>query len=340
MPAVAECFFLDVSQGTSNVILLGGGRALVIDCGPAGGSRSLLALLQRYVTSIEALVVSHNDADHAGGVFKLLSRYPRGIREFFRVQDRSVLEDKLVKLIKVELAAGNLLKQPGTFAIDDEPKLLWRDSVLGLELVCVSPTHWETTEAQLARDPNAASAVVVLKCGGRKIVFAGDSTVSQWRKLHNRIGTTHCDVLAVSHHAGQNWSNGANVNTELAWLYGTGLTCDTAIVSVGTVNAYEHPRREVIDALKSSGATIACTQITTGCCSSLEPLRPGVRKPSVYSYSSPKLDVTKSGRSRNVACAGTVIAEVSSTSVVIQGIAQHQAGVDRIKAAGASPFCR
>ena len=60
---ICECWFLDVGQGTSNVILLGGGRAIVIDCGPRG-SRETLAVLTRYVDTIEALIISHNDADH------------------------------------------------------------------------------------------------------------------------------------------------------------------------------------------------------------------------------------------------------------------------------------
>ena len=340
MPAVAECFFLDVGQGTSNVILLGGGRTIIVDCGPVLANRTLLALLQRHVTFIEALVLSHNDRDHVGGVFKLLSRYPRAIGEVFRVQDRSVFEDRLVRLFKVELASGNLLKEPRTFVIDNDPKLLWSDKLSGLELVCVSPTHWGATQAQLASNPNAASAVVVLKCGTRKIVFSGDSTINQWRTIHQMSGTLQCDVLAVSHHAGQNWDNGANISSELAWLYGSGLRCDAAVVSVGTINTRKHPRAEVINALRSNGSTVACTQITTGCCPSLEPLRPGVRTPSVYSLSSQKRDVTKSLRSRNVACAGTMVAEVSPHSITIQQLNAHQAGVNQLSTSGSHPLCR
>jgi hypothetical protein len=33
----AECYFLDVGQGTSNVILLGGLGAIVIDCSRSPG---------------------------------------------------------------------------------------------------------------------------------------------------------------------------------------------------------------------------------------------------------------------------------------------------------------
>jgi len=46
-----ECWFLDVGQGTSNIIYLGNGQALVIDCGP-GYSKQAMEFLGRYVNKI------------------------------------------------------------------------------------------------------------------------------------------------------------------------------------------------------------------------------------------------------------------------------------------------
>lgn len=50
--AAAECWFLDVGQGTSNVILLGERRGIVIDCGRS--ARVPLHLLRRYVRRLAA----------------------------------------------------------------------------------------------------------------------------------------------------------------------------------------------------------------------------------------------------------------------------------------------
>jgi beta-lactamase superfamily II metal-dependent hydrolase len=59
------CYFLDVGQGTSNIVYLGDGRAVVIDGGVSSGVP--LQFLNRYVKAIEALVISHNDKDHQPG---------------------------------------------------------------------------------------------------------------------------------------------------------------------------------------------------------------------------------------------------------------------------------
>ena len=62
-----EVYFLDVGQGTCNLLLLGGQQAVVID-GGGRGSRTLLQALERFrVSHIVRLIVSHNDADHTGG---------------------------------------------------------------------------------------------------------------------------------------------------------------------------------------------------------------------------------------------------------------------------------
>ncbi len=74
-----ECWFLDVGQGLSNIIYLGGSRAIVIDCGPTG-SNATIEFLKKYVDTIESLIISHNHSDHDGNVAKLLSAYPCAIR--------------------------------------------------------------------------------------------------------------------------------------------------------------------------------------------------------------------------------------------------------------------
>ncbi len=65
--ACGECFFLDVGQGTANVILLEGGRALVIDTGPARRGIVKRLLVDYGVREIECVVLSHNDRDHIAG---------------------------------------------------------------------------------------------------------------------------------------------------------------------------------------------------------------------------------------------------------------------------------
>lgn len=82
-----EVYFLDVGQGTCNLLLLGGQQAVVID-GGGRGSRTLLQALERFrVSHIVRLIVSHNDADHTGGTASILSQYPGKIDEIWFLQD-------------------------------------------------------------------------------------------------------------------------------------------------------------------------------------------------------------------------------------------------------------
>ena len=60
-----EVYFVDIGKGTSNLILLGQSRTIVIDCGKNSGI--LLQLLKRFhVQEIDRLILSHNHDDHVG----------------------------------------------------------------------------------------------------------------------------------------------------------------------------------------------------------------------------------------------------------------------------------
>lgn len=127
----AECWFLDVGQGTCNVILLGGGRAIVIDSGPQGAYVPL-RLLKRHVHTLEALVISHNDADHDGGTARILQAYPKAIRQIYFLADRPVKYMRTLALIEAEGKRGNLLSEPKRLEATDRPLVVYDDPELGL----------------------------------------------------------------------------------------------------------------------------------------------------------------------------------------------------------------
>ena len=85
--SVCECWFLDVGQGASNVILLPNNRAIVIDCGPKG-SNETIQLLKRYTDTLEALIITHNHSDHDGNVAEILCAFPRAIRRIYFLRDK------------------------------------------------------------------------------------------------------------------------------------------------------------------------------------------------------------------------------------------------------------
>lgn len=347
---LAECYFLDVAQGTSNVILLGERRAIVIDCGPS--ARVPLLLLRRYVDQIVALIVSHNDRDHHGGASGIIAAYPRAIDQVYFLQDRPVEHISLYGVVKRAHEHGKLPAEPIRLECDDRPRVLYADPAKQLSIELMFPTFQDNLDAQIASRANKTSGVLVFFCGQRKIVFPGDSTMDDWQRIRHRLGARiDADILAVPHHGGNvvgprrrsesSLAYDARIRNELQSLYSDAVLCRYAIVSVGTSNNYGHPKASSIAALRNCGSHVLCTQITTRCHEELEQLRPGVIRPLFPSQSQSRQDITTRGRSRNVACAGTVISEVGAEEVVIQRVDEHHSRVDDlVKAAPGHPLCR
>jgi beta-lactamase superfamily II metal-dependent hydrolase len=347
---VAECFFLDVGQGTSNVVLLGGRRAIVIDCGRS--ARIPLELLRRYVDHIVALMISHNDRDHHGGAAALITAYPNAIDRVYFLQDRPIERLRLFAVVQDALARGLLTAEPVRLERGDGPSVIYADDTVDLSLEVLFPRFVDNLTAQLHRHPNATSGVLALFCGHRKIVFAGDSTMDNWHSIREHLGAPiRADILAVPHHGGDVAAAGrtgkvqedkrCRVAEELRWLYCDAIHPEFAVVSTGTVNDYGHPNRTTIRALCEADAQVLCTQITPQCHSDVESLRPGVIRPNVPSASRSKPDYTSGGHSRNLACASTVIAEVAPEAITIRRLQEHRFRVDAVAGMpDGHPLCR
>ena len=348
--SVAECHFLDVGQGTSNVILLGGRRAIVIDCGVSG--RIPLLLLRRYVDQIVALVVSHNDKDHHGGASAIIAAYPNAIDRVYFLQDRPVERIALYAIVKRALQERHLSADPIRLERDDMRRVLFAEPASDLSLELLFPTFSDNLDAQYGGQPNETSAVLVLCCGKRRIVFPGDSSIGDWQRIHSRLGgPISADVLGVPHHGGNVTDRRrrgesyveyeARIQKDLTWLYSAGVRCKFAVVSVGTNNQYGHPNAKAISVLRSSGAHVLCTQITPQCHDDLEQLRPGVKRAEYPSQSRSGRDLTTGGKSRNVGCAGTVISEIGPDEVIVRQFADHQHGVNALATSTSGhPLCR
>ena len=275
-----EVYFLDVGQGTCNVILLGGRKAIVIDTGRRVAELRLL-LNHLSIDTLACLAISHLDADHAGGAPALLTDFRGRIETVCFPNDHRVMTTPLWRKIVSEIKAGHLTeKQLVRLEYEKNPKTVWRSTSRQAELKLFSPTFGESQLAMKAKDSNAASGVLVLKVGDRRIVFPGDSNVDQWHAIRDCRGSVlPCDAIAVPHHAGMIWPghwDDAAIRAELQWLYTDAVRPSHAVISVGTSNDEGHPRKEVIEELRKLGVVVVCTQITKQCCKSQEKRRPGV----------------------------------------------------------------
>jgi beta-lactamase superfamily II metal-dependent hydrolase len=341
-----ECWFLDVGQGTSNVILLGEKKAIVIDCGPRI-SNVPLQLLKRYVDTIEALIISHNDNDHDGGVAEIIQNYPKSISNIYFLQDRPANQIKTWMLAKHELEVGNLLNPPKRLEVANEPQIIYSAPKSNIELRLLYPSYSGILDSEESgeRRPNRSSGILCLFCGVRSVVFSGDSTIEGWECVAERLSTylpLSCDIISVPHHGGYISATSSQEGQALRRLYSEIIKPKIAIISVGSSNPFGHPSPLMISTLKGINASILCTQITPKCSDDLESIRPGIIIPSSPSRSTDQKSQTKSRHlSRDVGCAGSIVCEISPDELRISSWESHQqAIIDRLDSATFHPLCK
>lgn len=320
----AECWFLDVGQGSSNVILLGDGCAIVIDCGPQN-STTTIELLKRYVDFINVLVISHNDSDHDGGVARILENYPKAIDKIYFLSDRTSNQIRTFRLARREYEAGNLFDVPKRLEVNKQPQIIYSDNDKNIALKLFYPDLMDSlkSEESGARRANRTSGVLGLFCGNRNIVYSSDATIVSWESIAEKMSDSiplRCDVMAIPHHGGRISDNRSEESQAQERLYSKIITPQFGVISVGSSNQHGHPLASTISALRNNNVKILCTQITPRCFDDLESIRPGLVKPFFGpSQSTAKVRKTSRARwSKDVGCVGSIVVEVSPNKVNVR----------------------
>lgn len=210
----ARLTVLDVGQGLA-VLVEDGGQVVLIDAGPPDGV--VVQALPGRIGRLDAVVLTHSDSDHAGGVGLVLERMGVGV---VLASDRTWTD--LVSESVVPVAGGSL-------DIGDELRLSERTSieVLSPPVVAVGRTHGSD---------NNGSLVLLVSIGERRVLVTADiqQAAEQWLVESGReLGA---DVLVVPHH-------GSKSSSTLEFI--AAVDPLVAVVPVGG-NAYGHPSAEVL----------------------------------------------------------------------------------------------
>ncbi len=317
-----ECWFLDVGQGSSSVIYLGDGEAIVIDCGP-GRSKQTLRFLERYVDSIKALIFSHNDSDHINGAVGVLANFFDITERVYFLADGK--HEKVVGLLKTYDPERKLSTLRLEHAIDGRGVIYNKG---GIKLEVIYPGFTSTLKAEKAgsRRTNQTSAILKLTCGKKCVVFSGDATIEAWEHLSEKYlkeQPFRCDIMTIPHHGGKITPQKNELDVQKK-LYSEIIKPEYGIISVGSNNLYNHPCPGTISVLIESGVEVLCTQMTSQCCSDLEKIREASRIITQPSLSSREKKTTISGKSKDIACLGTITAEVSPEEIKINQLKTHQ----------------
>jgi competence protein ComEC len=213
---------LDIGQGDAT-LLQAGGHAILVDAGPAGAS-IVGKLKVAGVRRLDALVVTHPQADHDGGAPAVLATLPVAMLLDGRGSDRpptSVAIDAPARRERTRITAaqaGQVVRAgPLTF------RILW------------PPAGPATPGA----DPNDRAVVAVAEAFGATALLTADAESS----ILAPLDLPPVDVLKVSHHG----SADPGLPTLLQRLRPR-----VALIEVGAHNTYGHPTPTTLQTLAAA----------------------------------------------------------------------------------------
>jgi competence protein ComEC len=223
-----DAIALDIGQG--NAVLIETRRhRLLYDTGPVyspesdAGERAILPYLRaRGIAALDAMVVSHSDADHSGGALSILDEIPVDL-----VTTSLGAENPIVRAASRHrpCVAGQAWEWDGVrFEMLHPPAGLYADGI------------WK---------PNAHSCTLKVSYGGQALLLPGDIEAPQEALLlatmPEKLKST---VLLAPHH-------GSGTSSTPAFL--DAVAPEAAIFQVGYRNRYRHPKPEVFERYAERG---------------------------------------------------------------------------------------
>ena len=320
--------FLDVGQGDSTIAVLPDGGGVLVDCA-AGSAPIVVDYLEReQVTSLELVVITHSDLDHAGGIIDAIKGFQGPTETIAVLADRTldsnlqsnkkyrVLLQELVELMRDGIA--HLLPYKGTV-------IQFGDVVVSV----LHPSSKDHLSTQAQSNQNDGSVTLRLEYAGRRVLLGADVQRQGWQWMVDRNTDLKADVFKFPHHGA--WYNGDPPLKQVLEF----VDPSVVIISVGSTNRYGQPHTDTLRLLRSLRAKVrfVCTQATSQCHS-----KPGEIATQVRELLPPE---SRGGHSfknvRACPCAGNVTVRISSNGIEISPtLEEHNGVVDLFE----TPQCR
>ncbi|MBS1820132.1 MAG: DNA internalization-related competence protein ComEC/Rec2 [Acidobacteria bacterium] len=232
--------FIDVGQGDATLIRFPMGSSMLVDAGGLGGrgafdvgDRVVGPVLRALgVRRLDTLVVTHGDADHAGGATSVLRDFqPHAVWEGIPVPPHPLLASLHQQAVAERTQWTNVQR-------DD------RTEIDGVEVVVRHPTlpEWERQDVR-----NEDSIVLELRWRAVSFVLAGDIGRTSEDEISRSFVPAPLRVLKVPHHGSLSSSSAEFI---------AALSPQVAVVSAGRSNPFGHPARAVLERYDKSGTAI------------------------------------------------------------------------------------
>jgi len=235
-----ELVMIDVGQGDAMAIRSPDGRWVLVDAGPPARVADprahpvVRALRARGVRRLDALFLTHADADHIGGAVAVLASL-----RVDAVYDPALPagKDGFLDVLTEAERRGTpwLAARPGV-ALD----------LGGLVVEVLSPSD---SLVAAGAETNEASVVLYLRFGMFDALLTGDAYKPVERALAGSL-RPGVEVLKVGHH-------GSDTSTDPALL--DAIRPEMALISAGRQNRYGHPTPQVLARLEERGIDVRRT---------------------------------------------------------------------------------
>jgi competence protein ComEC len=273
---------LDVGpvEGDSILIIVPGGKTVLIDAGDAGKGKVIIDALQRYnVQQLDYFIGTHPHPDHLGGAdevlkaTKVLNVIDNGegpdVPESLASQSKAGAGNKADKKSGKQNAAPKSALSAITKFYDEYKEAITQSGAHyekaqagakydlggGARLIVLAPSEPLFTEDQVKTGgnlPNANSIVLRLEYGDFSMLLTGDAEDQTEHRMLTKDLNLKATVLKVGHHGSKYATTQEFVDR---------VKPQVAIISCGEWNRYGHPAQAVLDRLKAANAKLYRTDL-------------------------------------------------------------------------------
>lgn len=224
--------FIDVGQGDAILIRDGKGFDVLIDGGKASAGGNVLAYLRRIgVDDLEAILATHADSDHIGGLISVLKAEDIPVESAF--YNGYPGDTQTWTEFSAAVSAEGLVLIPAQYP----QTYAWG----GFSAAVINPPAGLVDPEQ-----NAASVVIRLRAGDLDALLTADIDSQVEEDLLQLGVPLEAEILKVAHH-------GSRYASSAAFL--AAVQPHEAIISVGE-NPYGHPTEEAMARLRAAGARL------------------------------------------------------------------------------------
>lgn len=247
--------FRDVGQGDCTVITLPDQRIVMIDVGPAA-SPVAAWISGPPVRDVAAIVLTHNDEDHAGALPSIVETVTKQATPanlwLLRDRDAKGAEKRKMQTIFARAAVAEEAGLLKSWYLDCQHKI-WEGEDHSIEVLFPSALGTVLESP----NPNQSSAIISLtKSDGSRIIWPGDNYLRQVSKR-----TSGRPFLLHGPHHG---APGDVKHKNFGSLVST-LSPEMSFLSVGSKNGHNHPNPNYVRYLARAGSCVSCSGLNKQC---------------------------------------------------------------------------